>query len=107
MYGYPYLKEFRNHMPTPNGTAAAPETIAITVLLTDEQTALMDKIAVAIRTNTGRAISRSAMIRAIVEATLPQHREWLRCSSETELRNVITQRLDWGKIVSQRVQTAR
>ena len=91
-------------MDTSNGAQTAPETMAITVVLTSKQTALMDEIAVAIRSITGRAISRSAMIRAIVAATLPHHRDWLKCNSEDELRQAVARRFQIDATVAQRAQ---
>jgi hypothetical protein len=54
-------------------------TSAVTVLLTNEQTATLDEIAIGIRRTTGHSISRSAMIRAITTAVLPYCQEWLDC----------------------------
>ena len=77
--------------PSPNPTAS--ETSAVTVLLTNEQTALLDTTAAAIRRNTGVAISRSAMLRAIVSAALPFRQEWSKCQSAAQVEQKILNRL--------------
>ena len=85
-------------MTTPT-TSASPDTVAVTVLLTDDQIAVMDNLSVTIRRHTGKAVSRSAMIRAIVSAALPHHSEWLTCGSEAEIRETIAKKMDLTRAV--------
>lgn len=73
-------------MDAPTKSAApVPETTAVTVLLTNGQTAMLDEIAVAIRRKSGAAISRSAMIRAFLTALLPHRDWWITAKSEASL----------------------
>jgi len=60
-------------------------TTAISVLLTSDQIAKLDQVAIAIRHRNGPAISRSAMIRAIINPVLAYHQHWLTCESEQQL----------------------
>jgi hypothetical protein len=60
-------------------------TTDISVLLTPDQIAKFDEVAIAIRRRTGQAISRSAMIRAIIHPVLAYHQHWLNCESEHQL----------------------
>lgn len=76
------------HNPTP--------TTEIGVLLTNEQIANLDQVAIHIRRNTGRAISRSAMIRAILNPVLRYHQQWLSCESEQQLRQTVANQLMRG-----------
>ena len=64
-----------------------PATIqnAVTILLNKEQTMCLDQIALDMRRNSGRPISRSAIVRALICAALPHFEEWLHCESEEEL----------------------
>jgi hypothetical protein len=71
-------------------------TTEIGVLLTNDQIANLDQVAIHIRLNTGRAISRSAMIRAIVNPILAYHKDWFSCQSEQQLRQAVTSRLIRG-----------
>ena len=77
----------------PSPHTIARETTAVTILLTNEQTALLDAAAAAIRRNTGVAISRSAMLRAIVSALLPFRQEWSKCQSAAQIKQKIENRL--------------
>jgi hypothetical protein len=79
--------------PSTTQPAAAPETSTVTVLLTTDQTAIIDELALAIRRSTGSAISRSAMVRAMIAALLPYRKEWLNVTSETGLKNILSMRL--------------
>jgi hypothetical protein len=88
-------------MGTPTEQSAAPQQTAITVLLTNSQTALMDEVAAGIRRNTGTSISRSAMLRTMISAMTPYFREWLHCGSEAELMQLITRRLQAGSVPQQ------
>ena len=80
-------------------TPAAQQTTPVTVLLTHHQVALMDEIAAAIRRNTGVAISRSALLRAIATPTLPCFEDWLHCTSVGDVQKHIARRLRTGKTV--------
>jgi hypothetical protein len=68
-------------------------TTEIGVLLTNDQIANLDQVAIHIRRNTGRAISRSAMIRAILSPVLKYHQQWLSCESEQQLRQSVANQL--------------
>ena len=76
-----------------SSNTAGNQTSAVTVLLTNEQAALLDGAAANIRRNTGVAISRSAMLRAILSAVLPFRQEWSRCQSAMDVEQKITNRL--------------
>ena len=65
----------------------------ITILFTNHQTAYLDEIAAAIRRETGSAISRSSLVRAMAMAAAESHREFLDCSSEREIRDKLVRRL--------------
>lgn len=106
MYGIAVLRK-KSCMTNPNAppqtaTAApstrdiAAQTTAVTVLFTNNQAALMDEIIAAIRRNTGKPISRSALMRAIVSAVLPYFPDWLQCASVAALQQKITTRLKVG-----------
>ena len=68
-------------------------TVAITVLFPNERAVYLDELASAIRRNTGKTLSRSALIRAMTKALRPLYREWLECGSEDEIERKITARL--------------
>ena len=70
-------------------SSSAAETSPVTVLLTHDQTATIDEIIAGIRRNTGKTISRSALIRAVVSGVLPPFETWLWCRSEAELEQLI------------------
>ena len=74
----------------------SPDTTEVSILLTCDQVMRLDQVAIAIRRRTGRALSRSAMIRAIVNPVLPYHQNWLSCESESELRQEIANQLSRG-----------
>jgi hypothetical protein len=82
-------------MNTPNSPSRIPTT-EVGVLLTNDQIAKLDEVAIHIRRRTGRAISRSAMIRAIVNPVLAYHQNWLNCESEMQLRQTIANQLIRG-----------
>lgn len=71
-------------------------TSAVTVLLTRDQIATLDEMSAAIRRNTGVAISRSAVLRALATAALPHRNQWLRCRSEEHLVQRVAQVLNVG-----------
>ena len=71
-------------------------TTEVGVLLTNDQIAKLDEVAIHIRRRTGRAISRSAMIRAIVNPVLAYHQYWLSCESEYQLRQTVANQLMRG-----------
>jgi hypothetical protein len=71
-------------------------TTEIGVLLTNDQVANIDQVAIHIRRNTARAISRSAMIRAILNPVLRYHQQWLSCESEQQLRQTVADQLMRG-----------
>ena len=72
-----------------------PATIpnAVTVVLNHEQTMCLDQVALDIRRNSERFISRSAIVRALICAALPYFEEWLHCQSEEELCSAVGDRL--------------
>jgi hypothetical protein len=82
-------------MNKPNSPSRIPTT-EIGVLLTNDQLAKLDEVAIHMRRRTGRAISRSAMIRAIVNPVLAYHQHWLNCESEMQLRQTIVNQLMRG-----------
>ena len=55
-------------MPPPTPPSAASAQTAVTVLLTNDQTAFLDEVAAEIRRETGGCISRSAILRAMISA---------------------------------------
>src|SRR4051794_31174737 len=63
LYGVPYGRS-STCMPVPANTAPSSVRTAVTVLLTNDETAFMDELAAEIRRRTGGCISRSAMLRA-------------------------------------------
>src|SRR3954471_19693156 len=66
----------------------------VTVLLTNDQTARLDEAAAAIRRGSGKAISRSAIMRAIVTAAVACFPAWVACQSEDEIcQTLLTQLL--------------
>src|SRR5258707_8892940 len=71
---------------------------AVTILLSNTQAARMDEVAAAIRRNTGRCISRSALIRGITAAALTRHQDWIQCRHEEDICMLVlahlTERLD-------------
>jgi hypothetical protein len=83
-------------MPTQTPPRAASAQTAVTVLLTNDQTALLDEAAAEIRRETGGCISRSAMLRAMISALTPYAEDWLKCRTETEVKEVIAIRLRVG-----------
>ena len=83
-------------MPQPTPPGAASAQTAVTVLLTNDQTAFLDEIAAEIRRQTGGCISRSAILRAMICALTPYAEEWLKCCTETEVKEVIAIRLRVG-----------
>jgi hypothetical protein len=69
--------------------SAATETRATTVLLTNHQTACLDEIAACLRRDTGKYMSRSAMLRAIVAAVLPLYPDWGQGESAADVQQRI------------------
>jgi hypothetical protein len=65
----------------------------ISVVLEDEIIANLDRVSIGIRLATGRALNRSALIRAILTANLECSTEWTQCSSEAEMIAIIRSRL--------------
>ena len=63
--------EFRTKRTCMDKPTRGGATSPVTVLLTNDQTATLDEISVAIRRNTGQAVSRSAILRALAAASLP------------------------------------
>jgi len=70
----------------------------VAVVLNKDQVTNLDQIAIDIRRATGYAISRSAMIRAILSAVLKYHQRWPACESEQDLQNAIETQLVRGII---------
>ena len=71
-------------------------TSPVTVLLTNDQTATLDEISASIRRNTGQAVSRSAILRALAAASLPYGEGWLRCRSEQQITQLVGRLLHIG-----------
>ncbi len=71
-------------------------TTEVGVLLTNDQIANLDQVAINIRRKTGCALSRSAMIRAIITPVLAYHQQWLNCESEQQLRQTVVNQLMRG-----------
>jgi hypothetical protein len=61
-----------------DASSIAAATSAVTVLLTNELTAGLDEVIADLRRTTGKAISRSAMIRAFTAALLPYRGYWIK-----------------------------
>ena len=72
------------------------QTTEIGVLLTDDQVANLDQVAINIRRRTGYAISRSAMVRAIIDPVLRYNQQWANCESEQQLRQIVANQLMQG-----------
>jgi hypothetical protein len=72
------------HSPatTPRKAAA---TVAVTVLLTNEQIAQVDELTVVIRRNSGKAESRSALIRVLLDAPFMLRADWKHCRDADEV----------------------
>ena len=83
-------------MPQPTPPSAAAVQTAVTALLTNDQTALLDEVAVEIRRETGGCISRSAILRAMMSALKPYFEDWLKCRTEADIKEVIALRLRAG-----------
>ena len=94
-------------MPQQTPPSAASAQTAVTVLLTNDQTALLDVVAVEIRRETGGCISRSAILRAMISALTPYAEEWLKCRTETEVKEVIAIRLRVGSQAQQQAKVAQ
>jgi hypothetical protein len=75
-----------------NDSKTVPD-VAITVLFPNERAVYLDELASAIRRNTGKTVSRSALIRAMTKALTPLYKEWLNCRSEQEVERMIRERL--------------
>lgn len=74
--------------PTSTQLIAKTETAgntAITVLLPNKHVALLDKLSLVIRRRSGKALSRSALIRAVVDATLTLRADWKDCEDEEQV----------------------
>jgi hypothetical protein len=67
--------------------------VAITVLFPNERAVYLDELASAIRRNTGKTVSRSALIRAMTKALTPLYNEWLHCRSEEDVERMVRARL--------------
>ena len=100
LYGVPYQRSSTYLMPTPTNPGSASARTAVTILLTNDETAFLDEVTAEIRRRTGASISRSAMLRAMLSALRPYHPEWLRCGSEAELNDRISRRLQNGGAVA-------
>src|SRR4051812_37034559 len=94
-YGVPYERS-STCMPEPTPPSAASAQTAVTVLLTNDQTAFLDEVAAEIRRETGGCISRSALLRAMISALKPYSEDWLKCRIETEVKEVMSLRLRIG-----------
>jgi hypothetical protein len=81
--------------------------VAITVLFPNGRAVYLDELAAAIRRNTGKTLSRSALIRAMTKALLPLYREWLQCASEGDIERMIKARLLNGGVASPQAEQGR
>ena len=61
------------------------ETSSVSILLTNAQAARMDEVRAAIRRANGRRISRSALVRAMINAVLTLHEDWMGCRNEEDV----------------------
>src|SRR3954449_9391255 len=95
LYGVPYGRS-SICMPEPTPPSAASAQTAVTVLLTNDQTALLDEVSAEIRRETGGCLSRSAILRAMISALTAYAEDWLKCRTETEVKEVISLRLRIG-----------
>ena len=75
-----------------------PKAVEVAVLLTNDQVANLDQVAINLRRSTGRPLSRSAMIRAIVSSVLVYHQQWVNCETESQLRQTIANQLIRGNL---------
>jgi hypothetical protein len=83
-------------MSAPTNPGAASAQTEVTVLLTNDQAAFLDEVTAAMRRNTGGAISRSAMLRAMMSALKPYFEDWLKCRTEADVKELIARRLRVG-----------
>ncbi len=74
-----------------NDSHVVPD-VAITVLFPNERAVYLDELASAIRRNTGKTVSRSALIRAMTKALTPLYKEWLHCRSEGDIERMVRAR---------------
>jgi hypothetical protein len=81
--------------------------VAIAVLFPNDRAVYLDELASAIRRNTGKTLSRSALLRAMTKALTPLYREWLECGSEDEIERKITARLSPSMVGSPPAQRGR
>ena len=88
--------EFRTKGTCMDKPTRGGATSPVTVLLTNDQTATLDEISAAIRRNTGQAVSRSAILRALAAASLPYGEGWLRCRSEQQITQLVGRLLHIG-----------
>jgi hypothetical protein len=95
MYGIPYRKG-----SSMNNPHRGDMTTDVTVLLTNDQIATLDEISAAIRRNTGHAVSRSALLRAMATATLPFGKDWLRCRTEDQVTQLINRLMVIGSTLN-------
>jgi hypothetical protein len=75
-----------------NNSQAVPD-VAITVLFPNERAVYLDELASAMRRNTGKTVSRSALIRAMTKALTPLYKEWLHCGSEEDIELMVKARI--------------
>jgi hypothetical protein len=82
-------------------------TVAITVLFPNERAVYLDELASAIRRNTGKTISRSALIRAMTKALTPLYGAWLHCRTEGDVELMIKTRISSVEAVAPEGQKGR
>jgi hypothetical protein len=75
-----------------NDSQTVPD-VAITVLFPNESAVYLDELASAVRRNTGKTVSRSALIRAMTKPLTPLYLEWLHCRSEGDIERMVRARL--------------
>lgn len=77
-------------------TKGSRRTGEVAVLLTYDQIANLDQLAITIRRTTGCALSRSAIIRAILTPVFKYQRHWPSCRSEEDVQQAVEMQLVRG-----------
>jgi hypothetical protein len=95
--------EVSSQNPAPPNTPIDITSVVSMVLLT-EQVVRLDEIAAQVRRRSGKTISRSGMIRAILSAVLPCHEDWVKVTSEADLQQMVALRLT---VVERQAEIAR
>jgi hypothetical protein len=77
-------------------TKDSRRTGEVAVLLTNDQIANLDQLAIDIRRTAGCAVSRSAIMRAILSAVFKYQRQWPACESEQDVQQAVESQLVRG-----------